>query len=300
MIASDEVVVEQRNDPLIDRPFDIERLAAAPVVHRLLVCAPAHFAVDYVINPWMQAHVHTADATRAQRQWDTLVTTLRASGADLAHIAGIYAQPDMVFTANAGLVLGKDFVPSRFRHHERRGEEAPFTEWFRRAGFQIHRLPQELAFEGAGDALLDRATRRLWMGYGHRSEFDAAAELERLLDIDVVPLQLVDPRFYHLDTCFCPLRGGYLMYYPEAFTLPSRLKIQTLVAPERRIEISEYDALNFACNAVDLDRHLLLNRASPVLEEKLSSIGYQTLQVPLDEFLKAGGAAKCLTLRLDE
>lgn len=268
--------------------------------HRLLMCAPQHFAVDYVINPWMEGNVHAASRERAQAQWDALVAAAEAAGARVERIAPAAGLPDMVFSANAGLVLGDSFVPSRFRHAERRGEEALFADWCRRAGLRIRTLPEHLRFEGAGDALLDRGARRLWMGHGHRSDLAAAHALAELLDIEVIPLRLVDPRFYHLDTCFCPLRDGYLLYYPAAFDDYAQEAIARRVPPARRIAVSEADALAFACNAVDLDQRLLLNRASPELCTALARIGYRTVQTPLDEFLKAGGAAKCLTLRLDE
>jgi N-dimethylarginine dimethylaminohydrolase len=268
--------------------------------HRLLMCAPRHFAVDYVINPWMEGNVHAANRERAQAQWNALVAAAEGAGARVECIPAAPGLPDMVFSANAGLVLGDRFVPSRFRHAERRGEEALFTAWCRQAGLRIRDLPEQVYFEGAGDALLDRGARRLWMGHGHRSDLAAAHELTDLLDIEVVPLRLVDARFYHLDTCFCPLRDGYLLYYPAAFDADARQAIVQHIPASRRIAVGEADALAFACNAVDLDDTLLLNRASPDLCAALAAIGYRVVQTPLDEFLKAGGAAKCLTLRLDE
>ena len=268
--------------------------------HRLLMCAPAHYAVDYVINPWMAGHVHAADRQRAQAQWQGLHAVL-ASRADVASLAPAPGLPDLVFTANAGLVHGNDFIPSRFRHAERRGEEPLCIDWFRRAGFRIRPLPGPLSFEGAGDALFDRGGQALlWMGHGHRSDAAAAPELERMLGIETVALRLVDARFYHLDTCFCPLRGGRLLYYPGAFDEAAQATIAARVPPHLRIAVGEADALAFACNAVDLDELLVLNRASAQLRQALAGFGYGVVETPLDEFLKSGGAAKCLTLRLDE
>lgn len=275
--------------------------ATPPAPPELLLCPPTHFSVDYVINPWMQAHVDRADTAQAQRQWDTLHAAL-ARSAKIHRIAPGEDVPDMVFTANAGLVLGRSFVPSRFLHAQRRPEEARFTAWFREHGFDIVELPAGMRFEGAGDALFDRGTPqpRLWMGHGHRSDLAAAFALADLLDIEVLPLRLVDPRFYHLDTCFCPLRGGWLLYRPEAFDAASRALIEARVAPERRIAVDETDALAFACNAVNLGDRVLMNRAGPGLKARLAAAGFAAEEVPMDEFLKAGGSAKCLTLRLDE
>jgi N-dimethylarginine dimethylaminohydrolase len=266
---------------------------------RVLMCAPTYFEVSYVINPWMSGHVHDTEQTRAQRQWDTLREVL-TEHADVALQPARAGLPDMPFTANAGLVHGNVFVPSRFRFAERSGEEVYARAWFDTHGFDLRELPEQIHFEGAGDALFDRAHARLWMGHGHRSDLTAAVALAALLDIEVVPLRLVDPRFYHLDTCFCPLANGYTMYFPAAFDDEARALIERHVPPSQRIVVDEADALVFACNAVNLGRIVVLNRASQDLRRRLEGAGFVVIEVALDEFMKAGGAAKCLTLRLDE
>ncbi|WP_448101670.1 dimethylarginine dimethylaminohydrolase family protein [Luteibacter jiangsuensis] len=269
-------------------------------VPRLLMCAPTFFEVSYVINPWMTDHVHDTTSERARRQWDALRDTV-SRHADVVLQPPVEGLPDMPFTANAGLVFGNTFVPSRFRYPERQGEEAHDREWFARHGFDIVDLPDTVFFEGAGDALFDRGvSRRLWMGHGHRSDAEAALELARLLDIEVLPLKLSDPRFYHLDTCFCPLANGYLLYFPGAFDPPALALIERHVPPGQRIAVHEHDALDFACNAVNLGRVVILNRSSGELRERLEGAGFMVVEVALDEFMKSGGAAKCLTLRLDE
>jgi N-dimethylarginine dimethylaminohydrolase len=266
---------------------------------RFLMCPPTYFEVAYVINPWMQGNVDRVRGTEATTQWNALHRALgrRAAVELIEPVAGL---PDMPFTANAGLVYRDVFVPSRFRHAERRGEEAYFEHWFAAAGFTLRMPPHGLRFEGAGDALLDRGESRLWMGHGHRTDIGCAAALRDMLDIDVVPLRLVDPRFYHLDTCFCPLSGGYLMYFPAAFDAASLAAIEARVPAHRRLAVGEQDALDFACNAVDVGDAVLLNRASGVLSRALRAFGFDTVEVPLGEFMKSGGSAKCLTLRLDD
>jgi lysine-ketoglutarate reductase/saccharopine dehydrogenase-like protein (TIGR00300 family) len=206
----------------------------------------------------------------------------------------------MVFSANAGLVLGKNVVLSRFFHKERQGEEPYFQQWFEQNGFNVYTLPKDLPFEGAGDALLDREGRWLWAGYGFRSELDSHPFLAKWLDIEVISLRLMDERFYHLDTCFCPLANGYLLYYPGAFDSYSNRVIEMRVAPEKRIAIVEADAVNFACNAVNVDSIVIMNKTSDGLKSRLAEVGFQVIETPLTEFLKAGGAAKCLTLRVTE
>lgn len=266
---------------------------------RFLMCAPDHYDVDYVINPWMEGNIHKSSRDRAVEQWQKLHYIIK-DRAIVDLVAPAKGWPDMVFTANAGLVLGKNVVLSRFYHKERQGEEPFFQKWFEEQGYTVYTLPKDLPFEGAGDALLDREGRWLWAGYGFRSELDSHAYLAQWLDIEVMSLRLMDERFYHLDTCFCPLSGGYLLYYPPAFDSYSNRLIEMRVASEKRIAIAEADAVNFACNAVNIGNIVILNKASSGLKQRLKEAGFEVIETPLTEFLKAGGAAKCLTLRVTE
>ncbi|KGF71528.1 hypothetical protein DO97_17830 [Neosynechococcus sphagnicola sy1] len=148
--------------------------------------------------------------------------------------------------------------------------------------------------------MLDRESRWLWAGYGFRSELDSHPYLAKWLDIEVLSLRLIDERFYHLDTCFCPLSGGYLLYYPPAFDAYSNRLIEMRVPAAKRIAIGEADAVNFACNAVNIEQIVVLNTASDELKQRLAALAFTVVETPLTEFLKAGGAAKCLTLRVTE
>jgi N-dimethylarginine dimethylaminohydrolase len=266
---------------------------------RFLMCAPDHFEVSYVINPWMEGNIARGDSKAAARQWNALYRLI-GKVAEVERIDGAPGVPDMVFVANAGLVLEHKAVLSRFRHPERQGEEAHFGNWFRNHGFDVLTLPPDLPFEGAGDALIDRGTPLLWLGHGHRSDQACAPLVSDWLDIEVQPLTLIDQRFYHLDTCFCPLEGGYLMYYPAAFDAASQARIMARVPAEYRIPVTDADALAFACNAVNCGRNVFLNRASAALAGELRSRGFVVRQTALTEFMKAGGSAKCLTLKLSE
>jgi lysine-ketoglutarate reductase/saccharopine dehydrogenase-like protein (TIGR00300 family) len=266
---------------------------------RFLMCPPDHYDVDYVINPWMEGNIHKSSRDRAVEQWQKLYHTLK-DHAIVDLVAPAKGWPDMVFTANAGLVLGKTVVLSRFMHPERQGEEPHFKTWFEDNGYTVRELPKDLPFEGAGDALLDREGRWLWAGYGFRSELDSHPYIAKWLDIEVLSLRLIDSRFYHLDTCFCPLSGGYLLYYPGAFDAYSNHLIERRVPAQKRIALEEADAVNFACNAVNINSVVVMNKASTSLKQQLAEAGFQVLETPLTEFLKAGGAAKCLTLRTTE
>ncbi|MCT7970517.1 TIGR00300 family protein [Laspinema olomoucense] len=266
---------------------------------RILMCPPNHYDVDYVINPWMEGNIHKSSRERATEQWHKLFHIIK----EHALVELVDPQPgwpDMVFTANAGLVLGKKVVLSRFFHKERQGEEPYFKQWFEAQGYTVYELPKDLPFEGAGDALLDREGRWLWAGYGFRSELDSHSYIAKWLDIQVISLQLADERFYHLDTCFCPLNRGYLLYYPPAFDFYSNRIIEMRVPPEKRIAIGEADAVNFACNAVNVEDKVIMNKVSDDLKQRLKDAGFEVFETTLSEFLKAGGAAKCLTLRTTE
>jgi lysine-ketoglutarate reductase/saccharopine dehydrogenase-like protein (TIGR00300 family) len=263
------------------------------------MCAPDHYDVDYVINPWMEGNIHKSSRDRAVEQWQKLYHVLKDRAlVDLVPPAKGW--PDMVFTANAGLVLGDNVVLSRFFHKERQGEEPYFKEWFEQNGFTVYELPKDLPFEGAGDALFDREGRWLWAGYGFRSELDSHPYIAGWLDTEVVSLRLIDERFYHLDTCFCPLTGGYLLYYPPAFDSYSNRVIEMRIPPEKRIVVEEPDAVCFACNAVNVNNTIVMNQVSDRLKQQLREGGFEVVETPLSEFLKAGGAAKCLTLRVTE
>lgn len=266
---------------------------------RILMCSPQHYDVDYVINPWMEGNIHRSSRDRAQDQWNQLHSILK----DHATVDLVDPQPgwpDMVFTANAGLILGDTVVLSRFFHPERQGEEPHFQQWFTDQGYTVHTLPKSLPFEGAGDALLDRAGGYLWAGYGFRSELDSHTYLAQWLNVEVLSLRLIDRRFYHLDTCFCPLTNGDLLYYPPAFDTYSNHLIERRIPAEKRIVVDDVDAVNFACNAVNVVQTIVMNSASNSLQQTLAARGFNVIETPLTEFLKAGGAAKCLTLRVTE
>jgi N-dimethylarginine dimethylaminohydrolase len=264
-----------------------------------LMCPPTMYDVNYVINPWMEGNLNRSSRQNATRQWEQLHAAL----ARLARVELVEQQagsPDMVFTANAGLVREGMVALSRFLHPERQGEEPHFRKWFDDSGFAVRELPRAVPFEGEGDALFEADNSRLWAGHGMRSRASSHPFLQETWGVEVISLRLVDPRFYHLDTCFCPLFGGYVLYYPEAFDTASQAKIASRYPSKKRVVVSQEDALRFACNAINVGGTILLNAVSAQLSGHLEVLGFRVIQVPLTEFLKAGGAAKCLVLRLSE
>ena len=260
---------------------------------RLLLCPPDYYGIEYEINPWMH-RARQAEREVARAQWTSLRDTLQALGCRIDLLPAQPGLPDLVFTANAGLAVGGRVVLSSFRHKERRGEEAHFERWFAASGFEVLRLPPNLVFEGEGDALFGRDV--LFCGYRFRSDIRAHHFLAELLNILVISVELRDARFYHLDTCFCPLPDGTVMWYPEAFDEYSQRAIRE--HSSGLIEAPPEEAAQFACNAVALDRHIILPTGCPELCRALTDRGYHTHELPMSEFIKAGGACKCLTLFL--
>lgn len=291
--------METLDCPLADTADIAAQLVSAewnrPARRRVLMVPPDYFCVRYAINPWMDVK-HPVDATRAQTQWMAL-HDLIAAYADVVVMPAVDELPDMCFSAHGGLATGRTFVPSNFRHDERRAEASWFEAWMRRQGFAIRRLPSSSVFEGAGDALFDRE-QRLWMGFGQRSDITAAALLGGMLDVKLIPLALRDPYFYHLDTCFCPLSSGHVVFYPDAFAPQSLDMIEQFIPAKFRIPVTREDAGRFACNMVDLGDVVIAHHASPVLREALQRAGREVQIVDLSEFVKAGGGAKCLALTL--
>ncbi|MDQ2070566.1 dimethylarginine dimethylaminohydrolase family protein [Natronospira bacteriovora] len=266
---------------------------------RILMCPPDHFHVNYAINPWMKGNEDQVSQEKAMQQWRAL-RDLVARFAEVVEMEPRQGVPDMVFTANAGTVAGKRAVVSSFAHKERQPEEQYFADWFRSNGYEVGELPKGVLYEGAGDSLFDRAGGWLWAGSGFRSDVEAQEFLADFLDVEVLGLKLVDERFYHIDTCFCPLSGGYLMYYPDAYDVNSNRLIEERVPAEKRIIVQEAEAAVFSCNAINVGQDIIMHECSERLRGELEKAGFRVHTTPLTEFLKAGGSAKCLSLKLDE
>jgi N-dimethylarginine dimethylaminohydrolase len=266
---------------------------------RLLVCPPGHYDVRYSINPWMSRHV--GDSTPdARRQWERFIELAGCVGdVEFVPVAQAEQTPDLVFTANAALMCGNLAIVSSFRHAERRREQPVFRAALARAGFATTFL-QQTYFEGAGDALFDRARPILYAGYGWRTERGATLQLQEIVGCRVLPLLLVDERFYHLDMALCPLSSGHVLAYMDAFSPHAQTLLRRAIEPGYLIEVSVDDALRFACNAVEIGDGVILDDCSRRLRERLHDIGYRVFRTELSEFHKAGGSAKCLTLRLDD
>jgi N-dimethylarginine dimethylaminohydrolase len=283
--------------------------ATVPSKPLLLLTDPTHFEVSYTINPWMRPYAWAENPVghlaAARRSFQSFVAALTAAGARLEIMPGVAGLPDMVFPANAAVVLDRLALLARFRHPERQGEEQHFQEHFRvlmERRFvldEVALLPPNCFQEGAGDCIWDAARGRFWAGYGQRSTRQAAVEVSAFFSRETTALELVSPRFYHLDVCFCPLSGGEIFYYPPAFSAASLAAIRDVVAPEDLIEATDEDAARFNVNAVNIDDRLVMAKASPELVARLAERGYRVSQVDVLPFIMSGGGAYCMALRLD-
>jgi N-dimethylarginine dimethylaminohydrolase len=270
-----------------------------------LMCEPRFFDVCYVINPWMEGNLGKVNKALAKKQWQNLydIVSKLVSVSLIEPVAGL---PDMVFTANAGLVQIKEdgkkefpkkiFIASSFRHTERRPEAKFFEQFFSTRGYRVQHLQKETIFEGAGDALFD-SQGRLWVGSGIRSEAQALDEIIAVLDVEARGLELIDPHWYHLDTAFCPLPEGQAIAYEKAFARKSVAALNDAYG-ENIIWVSEPDAKNFACNAICIDQTIIMHLASAELKSALVQRGFEVIEANVSEFLKSGGACKCLTLEI--
>jgi len=288
-----------------DRERLMNAAATSPSQPRFLMCRPRHFAVTYSINPWMDPGSWAgAHAAEAQKQWAGLEVALRAAGAALEFVESERDLPDLVFTANAAVVLNGKALLARFRHPERVREEPYYAAAFRRLQASaliddVVELPQGVVLEGAGDCIYDATRGMFWMGCGQRSDGVAAAVIDHEFGLPCVAVELASASFYHLDTCFSVLPCGALIYYPQAFTPTGLALIHEYVPAADRIPLERADAEAFAANAVVVGRKIVMSSASDTLKLRLAARGYGVVTTPLTAFLRSGGSACCLTLRLD-
>jgi N-dimethylarginine dimethylaminohydrolase len=263
-------------------------------VMAILMCRPEHFGIEYEINPWMHVAVEV-DHDRAVEQWEALHSVYRDLGETIVLTAPQVGLPDMVFTANAAVVWRRRAVLSRFHHAERAGEERHWRGALEELGFVVHDVDAEISFEGAGDALF--VGDHLFQAWGFRTDQAAHAEVARYLDVESTSLQLVDPRFYHLDTCFCPLDDHTALIAPDAFA-PESVELVRARVP-RLIEVPRAVAEGFACNAMPLQGRVISSSASEGIRSPLLDAGFEVVPLPMDEFMKSGGGVRCLSLPLD-
>jgi ornithine--oxo-acid transaminase len=264
-----------------------------------LMCPPEWYEVDYVLNPWMAGNVHRSSRDLAFAQWKGMHNVLR-SVADVRLLHPEPGCPDMVFLGHGALIHHGVAAVSSFDPPQRRAETSYLRRWLISQGFLLWETPRETPFEGEGDIVFNDAGTALWAAHGVRTCRASHRHIADAWHVPVTSLHLSDPRFYHLDTCFTPLAGGFLLYYPEAFDAASRTAIEAAYPENKRIAVSEQDATRMACSALNLGRTVFTGEISPELAQRLFDTGFDVVQLELSEFIKGGGGAKSLALRLSD
>ena len=280
---------------------------SAGTTPQLLMSPPDFFEVSYSINPWMNPQQWSQDADRlahdANAGWRKLRAAYESLGARIHLQPPARDLPDLVFTANCAVALDRKVLMANFRPLERQGEHEPgrrAMQLLQQQGLldSIHTMPAGVYFEGAGDAIWDASRSMFWLGYGQRSSFEARDTITAVFGQTALSLRLIDPRFYHLDTCFCPLSGGEILYYPPAFDDDS-IKLIEAVAGDRLLVASDADATHLGVNSVCIGNDMVMGHCSEQLRSQLQQRGYRVHLVDLGSFNRSGGSAYCLTLRLD-
>ncbi len=278
-------------------PSPLSRADGKPVI---LMCPPDYFSLDYAINPWMDPK-NAVDRDKARHQWDHLAEAILAAGAEVVTLPPVPGLPDLVFTANAAFIHNQDALIAHYKPVERQAEEPFAQRWFESRGFKTHLPPPHLYFEGAGEALTWRSTYgecKVLAAYGQRSDAASHPLLESLSGLPVLSFELQNPQFYHIDVCLCPLDTGEVLYAPGTLTDEGRALLAFHVPSSDLIPVSDAEAHRFACNTVSIGETAIFNQGNPELAAQLQARGLNPVQLDLSEFIKAGGSAKCLTLRV--
>ena len=266
------------------------------MLKKVLTCKPNHFRVEYQINPWMKPG--SADQKLAFKQWQNLIKAYQQNGIEVEILEQNENQPDMVFAADQGLVVDSDkkiVVMSNFKHPERQGETKYFQKWFQENGYKVEFLPEGLSFEGGGELIPWMG--KYFIGSGLRNSQKTHQYLSTKYNLEFISLELIDPKFYHLDTCFFVLNSQTAFYYPKAF---SKKSIQVLKSSfENLIEFTEKEVGNFAANSVVSRDAVFMQKGSLSFKQKIMDSGYQAIELDISEFMKSGGGIHCLTFELE-
>jgi N-dimethylarginine dimethylaminohydrolase len=262
-----------------------------PLTRHYAMTPPTFFAVEYAINPWMDTST-TVDTHVAMNQWESLRQIYKELGHTVELVEPVAGLPDMVYAANGGLVVDGKAVVARFAYPQRAGESAAYAEWISRHGFR----PIETRYvnEGQGDLLVVGSI--VLAGYGFRTDRRAHDEIAAAVEMPVVSLELVDPRFYHLDTALAVLDDTSIAYFPQAFSDESRARLLELF-PDA-IEVAASDAEVLGLNAVSDGLHVVHPAAATGFAGQLADAGFIPIGVDLSELLKGGGSIKCCTLEV--
>lgn len=259
-----------------------------------ILMSPAdYFGLEYDINPWMHQQ-QPVDLATAKQQWQRLHDIYtKQLGWQVVLCPPVKHLPDMVFATDCGLMIDGKVLLSNFRYPQRQPEPAHFADWFRANGFtNIQQAAHH--FEGGGDNLL--CGNKILAGHGFRSAPEAAIELRDYFGLEVVPLKIVDPYFYHLDTSLAVLSDDTIAFYPGALDKPSQDRLRQAVP--NVIEATLEEAQGFGLNAVSDGKTIITSSQSESLLQKYRNAGFTVIGTPILEFRKSGGGVKCMTFEL--
>ncbi|WP_108925663.1 dimethylargininase [Mycobacterium montefiorense] len=258
---------------------------------RYAMTRPAFYAVEYAINPWMDVGT-PVDVEVALAQWENLRRTYLRFGHHVDLVEPVPGLPDMVYAANGGFVAGDVAIVARFRYEQRAGEATAYGEWMSSMGYRP--VTTRYVNEGQGDLLM--VDEMVLAGYGFRTDRRAHAEISTALRMPVVSLELVDPRFYHLDTALAVLDDHTIAFYPPAFSTAAQDQLHALF-PDA-IVVGSADAYVLGLNVVSDGLNVIHPCAATGFATQLRESGFQPVGVDLSELLKGGGSVKCCTLEV--
>lgn len=256
------------------------------------MCPPDHFSIKYEINPWMHVE-NKVNPLKANEEFLNLKSIYQSLRVDVIEIPQDKDLPDMVYAANFGFPKNNFFIKSNFKFNERKKESQLSQIYFEKLGFKIKGLPENIKFEGQGDLLTNG--KNYFFGWGKRSDFSAKKYLSKFFDSKIIDFKLIDPFYYHLDTCFAPIGEKTAVINPDAFEEKDLDRINKLFP--NVISVSKNDNKIFACNLVVVGKTIVIGKGiSKKLKEDFKKSGYTTIETSTYEFIKGGGSVKCLTL----
>lgn len=256
------------------------------------MCSPDFFGVKYEINPWMHLE-NQPNLELAKKQWRGLKDIFENLGIEVDTVEAKECCPDMVFTANAGLPAGDKFILSNFTFKERTPEEALFKNFFSKKFKEVVELPKNVKFEGQGEAFF--VGKKLFLGSGFRSSKNAKKELQKYLpkEYEIVQLELINPKFYHLDTALQYIGEGRFLTAKDAFSEDSLKKLQKY---GELVRLNREDSDAFCANCIVFEKNIIMSNPSKELENKLKDFGFKIFKNNMSEFIKSGGAVRCVSL----
>lgn len=284
--------------------FSVKNCSSLPSPTMILMCPPDYYDVVDVKNPFMEGKIGTVDKSLARSQWEALKAAYEAAGKTVKVIPAGAGLEDMVFCANQVVIglttkMERVCIPSHMRHPSRRREVPAYEAWFREEGYEIKRLKDKTAtLEGMGDCRWHPGKRLLWGGHGFRTDSEVYQEIADIFETPMILLKLANERFYHLDTCFCPVNQETALIYPPAFdqqSLELILKMFPIV-----LAVDDQEATRMlSCNAAVVDsKTAIIQKGAQIATRHMRAIGLEVVEVETSEFLKSGGSVYCMSMAI--